>query len=278
MLRGFYTAASGMIAEQRRTEMLSNNIANVNTPGYKADQSAMRAFPEMLPNRMENHSAPTSSNISFGIQTPIGSINTGAYIQEAMPLFEQGEISETGLASDMALVEQSVPQNAKSGLKGFLMFGVQASDGKTKYTRNGHFTLNSSNQLTSLGNPVLSTTGQPITVAGEDYKITPEGNVMVNGQNVAQIDVRLAGDVKNLVKEGNGLFRTVDNSNLPSAVGNGQIQYALKQGYVERSNVDPARSYTDMMTAYRSFEANQKVLQAYDRSMDKAANEIGRIR
>ncbi|MCD7034629.1 flagellar hook-basal body protein [Metabacillus sp. GX 13764] len=278
MLRGFYTAAAGMIAEQRRTEMLSNNMANVNTPGYKADQSSIRAFPEMLLNRMENDTVPVNGASSFGTSTPIGSLNTGAYMQEVMPLFSQGEISETGIPSDAAIVEQSVPENAETGLKGFLMFAVQSPDGNTRYTRNGHFSVNANNELTSLGNPILSTAGKPIQISGEDYKITPEGNVIVNGRQTAQLDVRFEGDVRNLVKEGSGLFRTADNANLPSASGNGQVQYTLKQGFVERSNVDTARSYTDMMTAYRSFEANQKVLQAYDRSMDKAANEIGRIR
>ncbi|EQB95160.1 hypothetical protein GA8_13085, partial [Geobacillus sp. A8] len=108
-----------------------------------------------------------------------------------------------------------------------------------------------------------------------DFTITPEGEVLENGQYTGQtIDIRFEDDVRNLVNEGNGLFRTADGTELPSAIGNGNVQYVLRQGYIERSNVDVARAYTDMLTAYRSFEANQKVLQAYDRSMDKAVNEI----
>lgn len=101
--------------------------------------------------------------------------------------------------------------------------------------------------------------------------------MLVGGENVGQVDVRFEGDVRNLVKEGNGLYRTANEAVLPSALTNGEIQYNLRQGFVERSNVDVSRTYTDMMTAYRAFEANQKVLQAYDRSMEKAANEIGRL-
>ncbi|AZB40869.1 flagellar hook-basal body protein [Bacillus sp. FJAT-42376] len=275
MLRGLYTAAAGMLSQQKRTEMLSNNIANVNTPGYKSDQAAIRAFPEMLLSRMEGKDAPTKNPMNFGTQTPVGSLNTGAYVQELVPQFTQGDVKETGLPSDIALIEEAVPNNAETGMKGFLLFSVSLPNGDIRYTRNGHFTLNDQNQLTAQGVPVLSTNGTPITITGSDYEITSDGRVRIGNQETAQIDVRFAGDVRNLVKEGNGLFRTADNSILPPAAGS--AQYSIKQGFVESSNVDTARSYTEMMTAYRSFEANQKVLQAYDRSLDKAVNEIGRL-
>lgn len=277
MLRGFYTATAGMISQQKRTEMLSNNIANANTSGYKSDQSAVRAFPEMLLSRMENDSMPIKNGQSFGINTSIGSLNTGAYIQELIPQFTQGDVRETGLPSDVALVEGIIPLNNETNIKGVLLFPVQTQNGEQRYTRNGTFTLDNEGILTSNGNPVLSTTGNPISIQSNDYQITPEGNVLVGGENVGQIDVRFGGDVRNLVKEGNGLYRTADEEDLPSALNNGEIQYTLRQGFVERSNVDVSKTYTDMMTAYRAFEANQKVLQAYDRSMEKAANEIGRL-
>jgi flagellar basal-body rod protein FlgF len=269
MLRGLYTATAGMLAQQKRTEMLSNNIANANTPGYKADQSSVRAFPEMLLNRIDSKSVPTA----------VGAINTGAYLQELTSLATQGDIRETGLMSDVALVEQNVPLHAETNVKGMLFFAVENQAGEERYTRNGHFSLDQNGNLLSNGNQVLSTTGQPITVPSSNYEITEDGFIYVDEENIpiAQIDVRFEGDVRNLVKEGNDLNRTVNNDPLVSAVDNEEIEYQLKQNYLEGSNVDLARSYTDMMTAYRSFEANQKVLQAYDKSMDKAVNEIGRL-
>ncbi|MGG3800537.1 flagellar hook-basal body protein [Metabacillus fastidiosus] len=278
MLRGLYTATAGMLSQQKRVEMLSNNIANANTTGYKSDQSAVRAFPEMLLNRLEDSQTPIKNGAAFGTSTTIGSLNTGAYLQELIPQFTQGDIKETGLLSDVALVEEVVPVNGETNLKGLLLFPVQMEDSAIRYTRDGHFTVDSSGVLTSNGRPVLSTEGRQIQIQGNDYQISPEGIITENGQRVAQIDVRFEGDIRNLVKEGNGLYRTADNNALPSAIGNGQIQYSVKQQFLERSNVDVARNYTDMMTAYRAFEANQKVLQAYDRSMEKAANEIGRLR
>ncbi|MGM0875068.1 MAG: flagellar hook-basal body protein [Bacillota bacterium] len=267
MLRGLYTATSGMLTQQRRTEMLSNNMANSSTPGYKADQSSVRAFPEMLLKRMDNKSVPTT----------IGTLNTGAYLQEINSQNFQGELRETGLISDVALIEGNVLYHPETNVKGALFFALVNQAGEERYTRNGHFTLDENGTLLSDGNQVLSTTGQPILIPSSNYQITADGDIFADGQFVSQIDVRFEEDIRNLVKEGNGLYRTVNTQALPTAINNGEIQYNLKQNYLENSTVDVAQTYTDMMTAYRSFEANQKVLQAYDKSMDKAVNEIGRI-
>lgn len=272
MLRGFYTAASGMLTQQRRAEMLSNNIANANTPGFKAEQSAVRAFPEMLLSNIE-----TFRNGQVK-QTELGTINTGAYLQEVIPTYTQGDLRETNLKSDIALVEEVVPSLEETNEKGALFYAVQTPDGQVKYTRNGHFSIDEFGRLSLGGNLVLSTTGTPIVITESDYQITPNGQVILSEGPEQQIDVRFAADVRNLIREGNGFYRTVDEEELPSAVNNDAIQYSLKQGYLEASNVDIAKSYTELMTAYRSFEANQKVLQAYDRSLDKAVNEVGRVR
>src|SRR6185437_4157523 len=100
MLRGFYTAASGMYAQQRKTDMLTNNMANINTPGFKADQSAIRAFPEMLLQRFESgkeNGVPSTRQI--------GAINTGAYMQEVIPNFVQGDLRQTDRQTDFALTD-----------------------------------------------------------------------------------------------------------------------------------------------------------------------------
>ncbi|WP_243291943.1 flagellar hook-basal body protein [Bacillus sp. FJAT-47783] len=273
MLRGFYTAASGMLAQQRRAEMLSNNIANANTPGFKAEQGTVRAFPELLLSHIE-----TNKN-GHVTQKEIGPLHTGAYLQEIIPLYTQGDLKETKVKSDVALIEEVVPTLEETNVKGSLFYAVQTPEGQVKYTKNGHFSLDENGRLTLGGNFVLSTNGSPIVLTESDYAFSSDGRISVNGEPTGQqLDVRFASDVRNLVREGNGLYRTVGEEALPSAVGNGAIQYTLKQGYVETSNVDIASSYTDLLTAYRSFEANQKVLQAYDKSMDKAVNEIGRVR
>lgn len=278
MFKGLYTATSGMLAQQRRTEMLSNNIANANTSGYKEDKGSIRAFPEMLLSRMESDSFATQNGTrSFTNQNFIGSLHTGAYLQEMKPLFTQGNLKTTNQPTDNALIEADVPVNEETNEKAALFYAVQLPDGEIRYSKSSTFSLNENNELTIHGNPVLSTDGQPIAAASEDFQISEDGIVSENGQNLGRIDVRMSLDTRVLARDGNDLYRTEDNQELPSVVGNPEAAYSIKQGVSELSNVDVSRAYTEMTTAYRTFEANQKVIQAYDKSMDKAVNEIGRI-
>lgn len=278
MFKGFYTAASGMIAQQRRTELLSNNIANANTPGYKADQSTIRAFPNMLLSAIEkNGSASKENGFNPTSALPIGQIGTGVYVQETIPDYTQGQLVQTDLKTDVGMSQESVPEN-EDGSSGALFFRLQTDDGEA-YTRNGNFTLDPQGVLTSSnGNRVLSTTGEPIQLEGTDFTVTSDGQVIENNELIGQIDVAYAEDPDALLKQDNGLYYTEgDDPALESIVGDGNYVYSLNQGYVEQSNVDAASTMTEMMSAYRSFEANQKMLQAYDRSMDKAVNEIGKV-
>jgi flagellar basal-body rod protein FlgF len=278
VLRGFYAAASGMLSQQRRVEMLTNNIANANTPGYKADQASLRSFPNMLLATLQTTTIPTKEPRSFGNETPIGEISTGVYMQEMMPLFMQGDIKETGQSTDMALIDGNIPVDAETGMKGALFFVVENGNGEIRYTRNGNFTLNADGFLTTQdGFYVLDENGERIQLASENFKVTQDGTIFENDVPITRINIAFAANPNSVVKEGNGLFRSEAGA-LPSAIGNPNVTYQLQQGFLERSNVDLERSMTEMMSAYRAFEANQKILQAYDKSMDKAVNDIGRIR
>ena len=274
MFKGFYTAAAGMLSQQRQTDLLTNNIANANTPGFKADQGTLKAFPDMLLQRMESEDLPTDRSISVQNKKEIGTINTGVYMQETVPNFTQGDLQQTSQSTDIALMEQNMPTK-----EGGLFFVVQSPDNTPQYTRNSNFTLDQEGFLTtSTGAYVLNTNNQPIQLKSENFTVDSQGNVTENNQQVAQIDIAYASDLQTIKKAGNGLYETLNNQPLPSARNNPGISYQVKQGFVERSNVDAAQSMTDLLTAYRAFEANQKIMQAYDRSMDKAANEIGRVR
>lgn len=276
MFKGFYTAASGMIAQQRRTEMLTNNMANANTPGYKADQSSLRSFPELLLNRMNYETIPVDNKLTWKASTPIGSLQTGVYVQETNPLFSQGDLRQTDLKTDIALLNGNLPVNPNTGLPGSLFFTVQNGDGQLRYTRNGNFTLDGKGFLTTpSGNYVLDVNNQPIQLQSDQFVVTDNGAVLENNVEVARLGVAYSNDPSGqLVKEGDGLFRA--NRALANAY-NANVGFALKQGYIERSNVDEGQTMTEMLATYRSFEANQKILQAYDQSMNKAVNEVGRI-
>ncbi|RST77090.1 flagellar hook-basal body protein [Siminovitchia acidinfaciens] len=256
MLRGFFTAASGMYASQRKTEMITNNMANAQTPGFKADYSHIRAFPEMLIERFNAGSSRSEQ---------VGTLHTGVYVQEVIPRFIQGDSLQTDRPTDLALMDRT---------DGTAFFSVEQNN-EIKYTRNGKFTVDPEGILTTEnGWPVLDANGNRIRVASEQFEVDEAGWITENGVQVARLRIVRSDNPEDLSKEGDGLFSTDINAGLPLAEN---ADFTLSQGFVEKSNVDVTRSMTDMITAYRTFEANQKMLQAYDRSLDKAVNEIGRV-
>ncbi|KAF0996638.1 flagellar hook-basal body protein [Geobacillus sp. TFV-3] len=274
MLRGLYTAASGMLAQERRVDWLTNNLANAETPGYKADAAAMRAFPELLMSRLEDQ--PAAPRRAIPTQTVIGPLVTGVYMQELIPNFRQGDVTETGLATDVALVDGQVPVDRASGQRGALFFAVEMGEGEVRYTRNGHFTLSPDGYLTTQeGWYVLDDNGRRIPLSSERFSVRDDGTIIDENGAAARLGVAFAANPQALVKEGNGLFRSTIGL-LPQAPGN--VTYTVKQRFLERSNVDIERTMTDLLAAYRTFEANQKIVQAYDRSLDKAVNEVGRLK
>lgn len=277
MLRGFYTAASGMLTQQRMTELLTNNMANANTPGFKSDQASVRAFPELLLQRIHNQGVPnTGRHLPSG--RTIGSLNSGSYLQETIPNFLQGDLQETGRKTDIALLEQNVPFNPETGQKSALFFSVQDANGQTRYTRNGNFTIDGQGYLTTNeGFYVLNENNERIFVESGEFSLQEDGSLVENNQIIGRINIVLAQNPNSLVKEGNGLYRSENGQALPTVIGNDNVSYSLQQGFIERSNVDTAQTMTQMLSAFRAFEANQKVLQAYDRSLEKTVNEIGRL-
>lgn len=273
MFRGFYTVGSGMIAQQRRTEMLSNNIANANTPGYKAEQSTIRAFPEMFMSRLDSMRVPTEKGLNFRNLSKVGDVSTGVYMQETLPLFAQGQLRETEQKTDIALIDGPMEVDEETGVAGTVFFTLEGENGGQYYTRNGNFAVNAEGYLTNpSGLYVLDDAGNRIELASDDIRVTDTGVVYAGETEIATLGIAYSDEPDALSKQDNGLYTTADGNELPTGG-----TYSLQQGYLEDSNVDAARSMTDMLTAYRAFEANQKVLQAYDRSMEKAVNEVGRV-
>lgn len=265
MLRGFYTAASGMISQQRQQEALSNNIANVNTPGYKADQAAMQSFPEILLSEMGSKQGGLGSN-RLPYKRHVGPLSTGVYVQEMIPQFSQGSLRETGLDTDIALVHYELPDE-----NGSVFFTVQGIDGETQLTRNGNFTVDQEGYLvTNEGLYVLDQGGNPIQTGGQEFHMSPEGIVStVAGQTI--LGTTYIENAHQLEKLDNGLFTGVEGVIPPNG------SFTVQQGFLEESNVDLMQVMTQMMESFRMFETNQRVLKAYDQSMEKTVNDIGRI-
>ncbi len=278
MFRGFHTVASGMIAQQRRTEMLTNNLANANTPGYKAEQSTIRSFPEMFMSSLESARIPTEQSFKLNGLSPVGGISTGVYMQETLPSWIQGQLRETGLTTDIALIDGQLPRDEETGIQGAVFFTLEHENGTELYTKNGNFARSPNGYLTNpTGHYVLDQNGERIALPNDDFQVTETGVITVDGNAVATLGISFAQRPDTLMKQDNGLFTTADGENLQAAGENEAVTFSMQQGFLEGSNVDAGRTMTDMLTAYRAFEANQKVLQAYDRSMEKAVTEIGRV-
>lgn len=271
MLRGLNTAMSGMIAQQRRQDALANNLANMNTPGYKNDHTVLRAFPEMLINRILDGKEfpPQVGELPDlpGGSPFIGSLNTGVYNQEMIPNFAPGDLLETGNALDFAIADQGLAPNVVEGqsVKPAIFFAVQTPNGETHYSRNGKFTVDGAGRLvTSDGALVLNAQGNPIE--------TDENN----GVRLSQLGLVRVDNPHQLIRSGSNTYRWTGATPppiLPEGEWNG---FSVQQGFVEGANVDPGQTITDMMVTMRSYESNQKVIQAYDRTMEQL-NSVGRL-
>ncbi|KOF09898.1 flagellar basal body rod protein FlgG [Planococcus glaciei] len=284
MFRGLYTATSGMLAHNRKQQILTNNLANANTPGFKQDQTVLRAFPDQLIHAMESGKFASNGGRMPGSSTPIGQLNTGVYSQEGIPSFSQGPLKETGNSTDLSLMDELLPENPQSQQKGSLVFAAESDSGQIRYTKNGQFSVGEDGLLkTSDGNSVLNQNMEPIRVDSTNFTVAENGQVTLqNGGSAGGLWIGYTENPEQFVKEGHGLLRWEGTpQTAPQSIEDvpllNNTNSFVKQGFLEQSNVDLTQTMTEMMATYRGFETNQKVLQAYDRSMEKAANEIGRV-
>lgn len=288
MLRGLYTAASGMMAQQRRHDTVTNNIANINTPGFKSMNAVMRTFPDVLISAL---GGPDSANF------PIGRLAQGVFAEENLLDMSQGDMHQTFRTQDVAIFSdylvdgvtfdssgKFVDGNGETTYQPQAFFSVLAPGGEEHYTRDGSFkTAPDGTLLTSDGLQVLGADGQPIVLnlSWDEVGLTSDGRIVNpdTGLPVAgapQLRIVRVDNPNLLLREGDGRFRyTGDAADIqPIAAGD---RVDVRQGFLERSNVDAAQSAVDIMAALRAYEANQKVVQFYDRSLDKAVNEVGRV-
>jgi len=274
MIRGLYTAAAGMVAQQKRNELLTNNLVNSETPGYKSSNPELRTFPEQLIYRIRDQRL--IPNETAGVAPLVGSLPTGIFLEEGVPIFTQGDLIETGNKNDLAIWDSELPIDPTTQQKPALFFAVKDRNGERLYTRNGHFTLDALGYLTTQdGDLVLDENGNPIQLNyGEEYQVTTTGNILLNDGTSIPLGVWQINDPYQIEKRGLSNYQYTGNpNNLVRPADN----FAIYQGKLERSNVDITRTMTDLTSALRLYEANQKVIQTLDKTLDKAVNEIGRV-
>jgi flagellar basal-body rod protein FlgG len=282
LIRGWYTGASGMRAQQYRLDAVANNLANVDTDAYKKDIASFKAFPELLLRRMDDDGVYKHPFGSGDVAPIIGKLGTGVELNELFTSFTQGSMKETQSDFDLAL----------DG-KGF--FAVETPWGE-RYTRNGSFQLGKEGWLeTKEGYPVLGENGR-LMVKANNFQVDKDGGVWINAaydddpeilvsreRNAWEDTVHLDNlkivefDLdRYLLKQGSSLYRESDVSG-PALVMESGGRPRVVQGFVEASNVDPVIEMVQMIEVNRAYEANQKVIQSEDSMLGVLINQVSRV-
>lgn len=248
MIQGLYTAAGGMLAVEDRQFSIANNIANAATTGYKRQSPVQLGFYEVF-------SAKMKRPFHFDAEAaPAG----GVKVVETFPDLSGGVLRSTENPLHVAL-------------QGPGYFTVDTQNGP-RYTRAGDFTTDHMGNLaTQEGYPVQSLSGQPISVQGGTVNIDREGRVAVDGAPAGQIRVVEFEAPHRLIREGDSLYAASDQVAQGMAAANTTVEH--KQ--LEMSNVNLPREMTMMLLGLRAYEANQRVIQAFDSTMGRLIESVG---
>lgn len=258
MLKGLYTAYTGMLNEQHRMDTLTNNLANADTVGFKKEGATSQSFADLLAVKIKD------ASIGMKLVQPIGFNNPGVKIGENYTDFGQGSYRVTGNTYDLAL----------NG-RGFftIEFTNKAGETSTMYTRAGQFTLNREGYLvTEDGDYVLDTQSRRIQLDTlTDSTIDRDGTIYQNGVAVAQIGLTDFEDYNYLEKYGETYYRPVQGATITPA------NAAINSGYLEMANVQIVSEMVNLIAITRAYESNQKIIQTYDSSLEIAVTQLGKV-
>lgn len=261
-MRSLNIAATGMLAQQLNVEVISNNIANMNTTGFKRMRAEFQDLLYQNQRRVGSTSSDTGTVVPSGVQVGLGVKTASVYM-----ITEQGNLISTENTLDLAINGQ-----------GF--FSVQLPSGETAYSRAGSFQLSATGEIVSADGYTVSP-GVTIPANATDITINPSGEVLVkidgqvNQTNVGQLQLAVFPNPAGLEAKGDNLFLETASSGTattgnPGAAGFG----ALTQGFLETSNVNTVAEITNLITAQRAYEMNSKVIQ----TSDEMLNSVNRLR
>lgn len=254
MIRGWYTGASGMNAQQNRLDAISNNLANVDTAGYKKDITVSKSFPELLLRRTNLDGVYETPFGSAEAAPVIGKLGLGVETNENYTDFSQGSFRQTDQNTDIAL-----------GGKGF--FAIQTPAGE-RYTRDGNFIIGKEGILLSKdGYPVLGEKGI-IHVENDKFTVNEDGIISLQEEDEVVDRLKLVrfDNERYLKKVGNNLYATNDIAG-NAHIAEGSERPKFLQGYMETSNVNVVNEMVRMIEVNRAYEANQKTITSEDSMM-----------
>jgi flagellar basal-body rod protein FlgF len=244
MMDALYPVLSGALTQEKNLEIITNNLANMNSSGFKKDFPMISAL-DPLGSVQSNQNGGKDALPAYGF---LDGISTD---------FSPGVIKQTGEPLDVAIAGDS-------------FLSVQTPAG-TRFTRNGSFSLNAEGQIvTQSGYPVLGSSG-PITLPPGRVNIDDEGRVSVEGVEIDSFQVVQFSDTKSLRKMEGTLFEAVGVTAAPAT------EKRVQQGFLEGSNVNPVEEMVAMIRMMRLYEASQKVIQSSDEMASKASNELGKV-
>jgi flagellar basal-body rod protein FlgF len=251
MIKGLYSAVSAMVMNAARQQILSHNIANLETPGFKQILTTAEDF-------MQNQAVYTSGNGLTRSVDYIGTLGLGTQISLEYIDYEQGALQDTGNPLDFALQG-----------KGF--FSVKTPDGN-RYTRDGRFLRDADNTLVTVdGFQVLDDAGQPIELPDGEVSITSDGAISVNGTAVATLGIGVFDAPQTELQHTEGNLFTGPTASTSEDVAQ------VVQGYLETSNANPTQLMTQLVEVARSYESAQKLVQNQDELLGKTIASLGRI-
>ena len=260
MVRGLYTAWTGLRNEEKRMDVVTNNIANADTTGFKKVDVTAQSFERHLAVKIDD---PT---VGINLKQGIGGMNPGVKIGETYYDMSQGNFRQTEDQYNFAL----------SG-NGFFTISTTNKSGETstRYTRDGDFTVTRDGYLvTKDGDYVLAEGGNRIQIPDANLvkiSVNEMGEIYSGNNYVAKLQLVDFQSYDALSSYGENMYEAVDGAVQTPA------QAKVTQGYLEMSNVNMVTEMVDMIAISRAYETNQKMVQAIDQTLDKAVNEIGRL-
>jgi len=243
MIRGLYSAASAMLATARAQEVITNNIANVNTPGFKRNIPVYQSFSNILQREIDGDTGQSR-------------------LQETFIDLAQGEFTFTDNIFDFALEGEG--------------FFVLSTPQGIAYTRNGSFSLDKENRLVTSENFVLMGERGPLIIPVKEIaelRFNQNGEIQIGEKVLDQIRIDILPEVSFLAKIGKNTFQLSPQVQTTRATA-----VRIKQKYLETSNVDIISEMINLIDNLRVYEASQKMIQLQDNTLDKLVNEIGIIR
>jgi flagellar basal body rod protein FlgG len=257
---GLYLSASGVLTNTYRQDVFANNLANVETPGFKPDIPTVRQRdPESIEDQL-------GMDVSKELLDRLGG---GVLAGQQRINFSPGAQRATGNPLDAALTDKH---------QFFAVESIDPVNGQAEValTRDGRFTLNSDRELiTQAGQRVLDTADQPIVVDGEGQaSIDKSGQVLLNGEPIAQLQVTQVAALERLTKQGQGLFTFVGQDPRQPVP---EEALDVRPGYVEASGVDPIMAMMDVVAATKAITSNANMIRYHDQLLDRAVNTLGRV-